>query len=158
MIIGVWLLDTPAAGPMAVRGSLLRTGGYVLGAGLRLMSAAVVARHLGVADFGRFHITGYLAWWTWLFVHLLYLVGFRNRLSVLVQWAYAYFTFQRGARLISEPRPPAARTPVAAAAAPQQTGSRPLPAPPPPPPQQPQPAAPSTVPAGVAAAGLEVPR
>ena len=62
---------------------------------------ATIGRHRAVADFGRFRVTGYLAWWFWLFVHLLYLVGFRNRVSVLVQWAYAYFTYQRGVRLIS---------------------------------------------------------
>ncbi|MFL5577026.1 MAG: NAD(P)/FAD-dependent oxidoreductase [Gemmatimonadaceae bacterium] len=64
---------------------------------------ATIGRHRAVADFGRFHVRGWLAWWVWLFVHLLYLVGFRNRASVLVQWAYAYFTYQRGVRLISSP-------------------------------------------------------
>ena len=47
------------------------------------------------------HVTGRLAWWLWLIVHIMYLVGFRNRLSVLLQWAYAYFTYQRGVRLIT---------------------------------------------------------
>jgi NADH dehydrogenase len=62
---------------------------------------ATIGRHKAVADFGRFRLTGTLAWWFWLFVHLLYLVGFRNRISVLLQWAYAYVTYQRGVRLIS---------------------------------------------------------
>jgi NADH dehydrogenase len=62
---------------------------------------ATIGRHHAVADFGRFRLTGAVAWWFWLFVHILYLVGFRNRISVLVQWAYAYFTYQRGARLIT---------------------------------------------------------
>jgi len=62
---------------------------------------ATIGRHRAVADFGRFRVAGRAAWWFWLFVHLLYLVGFRNRASVLVQWAYAYFTYQRGVRLIS---------------------------------------------------------
>ncbi len=62
---------------------------------------ATIGRHKAVANFGRLRLTGYLAWWFWLFVHLLYLVGFRNRVSVLVQWAYAYFTYQRGVRLIA---------------------------------------------------------
>jgi NADH:ubiquinone reductase (H+-translocating) len=62
---------------------------------------ATIGRHKAVAAFGRLRISGYLAWWLWLFVHILYLVGFRNRISVLVQWAYAYFTFGRGVRLIS---------------------------------------------------------
>ena len=52
-------------------------------------------------DFGRFQVTGWLAWWFWLFVHIMYLVGFRNRVAVLMQWAYSYFTYQRGARLIT---------------------------------------------------------
>jgi NADH:ubiquinone reductase (H+-translocating) len=62
---------------------------------------ATIGRYRAVARFGRFKLTGWLAWWFWLFVHLLYLVGFRNRLTVLVQWGYAYFTYQRGVRLIS---------------------------------------------------------
>ncbi len=65
---------------------------------------ATIGRHKAVAKIGRIELTGYIAWWVWLFVHLLYLVGFRNRASVLVQWAYAYLTTQRGVRLItSEP-------------------------------------------------------
>jgi NADH dehydrogenase len=61
---------------------------------------ATIGRYKAIADFGRFHVTGRLAWWLWLFVHIMYLVGFRNRLSVLLQWAYAYFTYQR-VRLIT---------------------------------------------------------
>lgn len=61
---------------------------------------AVIGRHKAVASFGKLHVSGYLAWFLWLFVHLLYLVGFRNRLSVLIQWAWAYFALQRGVRLI----------------------------------------------------------
>jgi NADH dehydrogenase len=67
---------------------------------------ATIGRHKAVADFGRFRVTGRTAWWLWLFVHIMYLVGFRNRVSVLVQWAYAYFTYQRGVRLIAEAVPP----------------------------------------------------
>ena len=85
---------------------------------------ATIGRHRAVADFGRFRMTGHLAWWTWLFVHLLYLVGFRNRLSVLIQWAYAYFTYQRGVRLISEARPPAtSHAPIAVASSSTVSGS-----------------------------------
>lgn len=62
---------------------------------------ATIGRHKAIADFGRFHVTGRPAWWFWLFVHILYLVGFRNRMSVLLQWAYAYLTYQRGVRLIT---------------------------------------------------------
>ncbi len=62
---------------------------------------ATIGRHRAVASFGKLQLEGYLAWFLWLFVHILYLVGFRNRVSVLVQWTYAYFTWQRGVRLIS---------------------------------------------------------
>lgn len=61
---------------------------------------AVIGRHKAVAALGKVHLTGYVAWVVWLFVHILYLVGFRNRLSVLLQWAFAYVTYQRGVRLI----------------------------------------------------------
>jgi NADH dehydrogenase len=61
---------------------------------------ATIGRHKAVAAFGRIHLRGHLAWFLWLFVHLLYLVGFRNRVSVLVQWGWAYVTYQRGVRLI----------------------------------------------------------
>jgi NADH dehydrogenase len=62
---------------------------------------ATIGRNRAIAVFGRVEVSGYPAWLLWLFVHILYLVGFRNRLSVLIQWAYAYFTFQRGVRLIT---------------------------------------------------------
>jgi NADH dehydrogenase len=65
-------------------------------------SLAVIGRGRAVADFGRFHLTGLLGWWFWLTLHIAYLAGFRNRLSVLLEWAYAYFTFRPGARLITE--------------------------------------------------------
>ncbi|MHB8838558.1 MAG: NAD(P)/FAD-dependent oxidoreductase [Gemmatimonadaceae bacterium] len=71
---------------------------------------ATIGRNKAVAVFGqRVAITGRPAWFFWLFVHIMYLVGFRNRLSVLLQWAYAYFTFQRGVRLVT-PRDPARPT------------------------------------------------
>ena len=62
---------------------------------------ATIGRNRAVAALGRFTFAGYPAWFLWLFIHILYLVGFRNRLSVLIQWGYAYFTFQRGVRLIT---------------------------------------------------------
>jgi NADH:ubiquinone reductase (H+-translocating) len=63
---------------------------------------ATIGRNKAVADFGRVRFGGFFAWLLWLFVHILYLAGFRNRLSVLIQWGYAYFTQQRGVRLITE--------------------------------------------------------
>jgi NADH dehydrogenase len=64
-------------------------------------SLATIGRAAAVADFGRIHISGLIAWLTWLFVHLMYLVGFDNRLLVFIKWAYSYLTFNRGARLIT---------------------------------------------------------
>jgi NADH:ubiquinone reductase (H+-translocating) len=62
---------------------------------------ATIGRHRAIAHFGRVQLTGSLAWWFWLFLHIMYLAGFRNRASVLVEWAYSYFTYERGARLIT---------------------------------------------------------
>jgi NADH dehydrogenase len=62
---------------------------------------ATIGRYRAIADFGRLRVTGSLAWWFWLFLHIMYLAGFRNRMSVLVEWAYSYFTYERGARLIT---------------------------------------------------------
>jgi NADH:ubiquinone reductase (H+-translocating) len=63
---------------------------------------AVIGRNRAVADFGRVQVTGFIGWWLWLTVHIAYLAGFRNRVMVLLEWAYAYFTFRPGARLITE--------------------------------------------------------
>jgi NADH dehydrogenase len=54
-----------------------------------------------VADFGKIHVSGFLAWLSWLFIHIFFLIGFRNRIIVLIQWAWSYLTFERGARLIT---------------------------------------------------------
>jgi NADH dehydrogenase len=62
---------------------------------------ATIGRRAAVAKFGRVHLAGSTAWFVWLFVHLMLLVGFRNRLAVLFEWAWAYFTFERSARLIT---------------------------------------------------------
>ena len=75
-------------------------------------SMATIGRNKAVADLNLVHFSGFPAWLAWLFVHVLFLVGFRNRLAVLLQWAWAYVTFNKGARLITrnfqaETRPPA---------------------------------------------------
>jgi len=62
---------------------------------------ATIGRHRAVAQFPTFEMWGKPAWWFWLFLHLMYLAGFRNRLSVFIEWAYAYFRYQLGARLIT---------------------------------------------------------
>ena len=61
---------------------------------------ATIGRAAAVADFGRIRISGWVAWMTWLSVHIFFLIGFRNRAIVLFQWAWAYFTYERGARLV----------------------------------------------------------
>jgi NADH:ubiquinone reductase (H+-translocating) len=65
---------------------------------------ATIGRHKAVASFGggKLRVAGYTAWFLWLFIHIMYLVGFRNRISVMLQWAYNYIFFERGVRLITE--------------------------------------------------------
>jgi len=62
---------------------------------------ATIGRNKAVADFGFIHISGFFAWFTWVFVHLMYLVEFENRMLVLTEWVYNYVTRNRGARLIT---------------------------------------------------------
>ena len=62
---------------------------------------ATIGRSKGVAEIGKIHVSGWPAWLMWLVVHLVFLIGFRNKISVLMQWAYSYFTYRRGARIIT---------------------------------------------------------
>jgi NADH dehydrogenase len=64
-------------------------------------SLATIGRAAAVAQFRKLHISGYFAWLAWLFVHIFFLIGFRNRIIVLIQWAWSYLTYERGARLIT---------------------------------------------------------
>jgi NADH:ubiquinone reductase (H+-translocating) len=64
-------------------------------------SLATIGRAAAVAEFGKIHISGFIAWLAWLFVHILFLIGFRNRVLVFIQWAWSYVTYERGARLIT---------------------------------------------------------
>lgn len=66
---------------------------------------ATIGRNAAIADFGFLRVSGYLGWLLWLFVHILFLIGFRNRLSVMLQWAAAYLTYQRSVRLITRDPP-----------------------------------------------------
>jgi len=61
---------------------------------------ATIGRRRAIAQMGRLRFSGILAWYAWLLVHIFYLIGFRNRILVLIQWAWSYFTFRRGAQLI----------------------------------------------------------
>lgn len=65
---------------------------------------ATIGRKSGVAWIGRLHFSGMLAWMAWLFIHLFYLINFQNRVLVFLQWGFQYFTFNRGARLITGAR------------------------------------------------------
>jgi len=62
---------------------------------------AVIGRGRGVADLGRLHFAGFAAWFAWVFVHIFFLIGFRNRLLVMIEWAISYITYARGARIIT---------------------------------------------------------
>ncbi len=64
-------------------------------------SLATIGRAAAVAQFGKFELSGYFAWLAWLFIHILFLIGFRNRMLVMIQWAWSYLTYERGARLIT---------------------------------------------------------
>jgi NADH:ubiquinone reductase (H+-translocating) len=70
---------------------------------------ATIGRSKAVAYSGPIKLKGYIAWVAWLFVHLIFLIGFRNKLIVLMNWMYAYFAYKRGARIIigSRSAPPA---------------------------------------------------
>jgi len=64
-------------------------------------SLATIGRAAAVAQFGKVHISGFFAWLAWLFIHIFFLIGFRNRLIVMIQWAWSYVTYDRSARLIT---------------------------------------------------------
>jgi NADH dehydrogenase len=64
-------------------------------------SLATIGRAAAIAEFGKIHISGFFAWLAWLFIHIMFLIGFRNRLVVLISWAWSYLTYKRAARLIT---------------------------------------------------------
>ncbi len=64
-------------------------------------SLATIGRAAAVAQIGKFELSGYFAWLAWLFIHIFFLIGFRNRILVMIQWAWSYLTYERGARLIT---------------------------------------------------------
>jgi NADH dehydrogenase len=66
---------------------------------------ATIGRSAAVAHSGPFKFSGLMAWLAWLFIHLIFLVGFRNKLAVLLQWTYSYFSYKRGARIITDVAP-----------------------------------------------------
>jgi len=70
-----------------------------------LGTMATVGRNSAVCDLGWLRLKGYLAWWFWLLLHIYQLIGFRNRLTVMTQWAFSYLTYQRSVRLITGDAP-----------------------------------------------------
>ena len=72
---------------------------------------ATIGRMAAVVDFGKLRLSGVLAWWFWLVAHLFFLIGFRNRLLVLINWGWSYWTYQRHARIVLGGRSPSARPP-----------------------------------------------
>jgi NADH dehydrogenase len=61
---------------------------------------ATIGRSSAIAQIGRMHLSGFPAWFTWLVIHLVFLMGFKNRVSVFIQWVWSYLTYRRGARII----------------------------------------------------------
>jgi NADH dehydrogenase len=86
-------------------------------------SLATIGRAAAVGTIGRFEVTGFLAWWIWWLIHIAYLIGFRNRLSVMIGWAWQYFAFARGARLITGRAWSPARVPLEGATCPSTKSS-----------------------------------
>ncbi|MEL6110780.1 MAG: NAD(P)/FAD-dependent oxidoreductase, partial [Planctomycetota bacterium] len=62
---------------------------------------ATIGRSRAITEVGKFRLTGFTAWMAWLVVHIYFLTGFRNRLFVIMSWAWSFLTFRRGARLIT---------------------------------------------------------
>lgn len=73
-------------------------------------SMATIGRSAAVSKIGDLEMTGFPAWLMWLFIHLVFLVGFRNKIAVLFQWAYSYFTYKRGSRIVTGIGPTASNT------------------------------------------------
>jgi NADH dehydrogenase len=65
---------------------------------------ATIGRIRAIAQLGRVHLSGFVAWMAWLLVHIFYLIGFKNRVVVMIVWAWSYLTYRRGSRLIVAPR------------------------------------------------------
>ncbi len=68
-------------------------------------SMATIGRNKAVVDFRKLHMNGFVAWLAWMFIHLLYMIGFRNKLVVFVNWVWSYFTYDKGTRVIIRPFP-----------------------------------------------------
>jgi len=100
---GAMQMGAHAAGIIAreLRGEKFSPAGRAAFAYVDRGSMATIGRSAAVADIHGLKLSGYPAWIAWLTVHLLFLVGFRNKFSVLMQWTYSYLTYKRGARIIT---------------------------------------------------------
>ena len=90
----------------ASAGAVVRTVGGDASAPFRYRdrgTIATIGRAAAVVDLGRLRFSGYFAWLLWCFIHILWLIGFRNRFLVMIEWAWAYLRFERSARLITAP-------------------------------------------------------
>jgi NADH dehydrogenase len=72
---------------------------------------ATIGRMAAVVDLRGIHLSGLIAWWFWLIAHVFFLIGFRNRITVLIDWAWSYWTYKRHARIIFGRRKPASSLP-----------------------------------------------
>jgi NADH:ubiquinone reductase (H+-translocating) len=88
-------------------------------------SMATIGRSRAVAQIGKLQLGGFLAWMAWLVVHIFYLIDFRNRVVVLLDWAWAYFAYRRGSRLITGHRLQAG-TPLLAHSVPSSPATPPV--------------------------------
>ena len=84
---------------------------------------ATIGRASAIAQIGKIQLGGFLAWLLWLLVHIFFLITFRNRIAVLLNWTYSYFTYHRGARLITGHRLKPGAAPPAAKSSSQSGGS-----------------------------------
>jgi NADH:ubiquinone reductase (H+-translocating) len=109
---GTWEYGHPQVAPAAIQQAELLASNLLLRAeGGRMKeftyvdkgSMATIGRYKAVVDAGRMHLSGLLAWLAWMFVHLMALVGFRNRLKVLMGWAWKYLSWKNTIRLIIRP-------------------------------------------------------
>ena len=89
-------------GAAAARGILARIAGHDAGSFRYrdLGALATIGRHSAIAQLPTLRLSGILAWWFWLVLHIYFLIEFRSRLIVLINWAWSYFTYARGARII----------------------------------------------------------
>jgi NADH dehydrogenase len=84
---------------------------------------ATIGRSRAVAQIGRLRFGGAVAWLLWLVVHIFFLIGFRNRLAVMLDWAFAYITYQRSSRIILDGPPPRAEPATRSTDSPRPTVS-----------------------------------